>query len=478
MRHNRKSKVINITNFGNFNGGDKVETESFYNYNPTDGLYNSLGVDVAKIPADKGLTDRTLELDLSSLNGADVQGVIVFKQYSENSGSEYRFLVYGSDGKLYINQMFYGLNKLYWVFDNLQFNDPPIPLAYKRNDIDVMIFASKDKMTVWRTNYSPYVVTDAPIITSMCYYDEILFCTIVEPGYKVWYSTDFSAENVGDISATSDYISLDDDLGYARKIINFDENVYVFRDYGITKISHFNKKFSTSTTYVTNTQILSNTISVCGNQVLFMTRDGLYTFNGIKVTRANIDIDEMLTGLTGSEVASSLGNKYYLSLRLNFNDDKQILCEQGDYVNNAVIVINIDDFSYQIIRGVDIGSFFACKTEYFESMLVTFNSVHQDKVGQIVNYSKCFDENLPKYWCSGLLSDNYNRKLMTRLTVLADKDVKFNLIHDTDSVSFTTYQTGLNEFSFKISSNTIKLEISSESESAKVENISLEYYEY
>ena len=305
----RQEKVIRIDEFDNFKNLDAVKAKSFYNFNPVHGLHSSMGVGVARLPADKGLTDNKYELNLSNLNGADVEGVIVFKQYSDYSGQEYRLLLYGSDGKLYMNQMFYGFNTLYWVYENLQFNDPPIALTYKKNDLDVIVLASKDKMMVWRTNFSPYVVEDAPIITSMCYYDDILICTIVEPGYKLWYSTDFSADNVGNISVTSNYISLDDELGYARKIINFDEAVYVFRDYGITKVNHINNKFTTSTIYTTNTQILHNTISVCGNQVLFMTRDGLYTFNGIKVSKAEVDIDDMLTGLKGGEVAGSLGNK-------------------------------------------------------------------------------------------------------------------------------------------------------------------------
>ena len=165
-------------------------------------------------------------------------------------------------------------------------------------------------------------------------------------------------------------------------------------------------------------------------------------------------------------------------MRLNFNDGKQVLCEENEFVNNAVIVINIDDFSYQIIRGIDVKSFCACKTEYFEDMLVVFNGQHKDKLGQMINVSKCFDQNLPKYWCSGPIGNNGKSKLLTRITVLADKDVKFNLLSETDSLSFTTYKTGLNEFTFKLSAKMARLEISSECESANIEDINLEYYEY
>ena len=44
-------------------------------------------------------------------------------------------------------------------------------------------------------------------------------------------------------------------------------------------------------------------------------------------------------------------------------------------------------------------------------------------------------------------------------------------------MSFTTYVNGLNEFMFKISGKQIKLEISSQNESAEVKEVYLDFYE-
>ena len=88
------------------------------------------------------------------------------------------------------------------------------------------------------------------------------------------------------------------------------------------------------------------------------------------------------------------------------------------------------------------------------------------------------DENLPKFWSSKQIINNTNNKLFTKLSVVADKNVKFILSCEGKDFQFTTYKAGLNEFMFKISCKEIKLIISSNEESAEVESASLEYYEY
>jgi len=176
-------------------------------------------------------------------------------------------------------------------------------------------------------------------------------------------------------------------------------------------------------------------------------------------------------------VAASLGDKYYLALRIDFNDSNKILCEEENFINNALIVIDVVDNSHQIIRGVDIKNLLPIKTEVFEKMLVIFNSGYQNKVGEIINTSIYMENALPKFWHSGELVEGLKTKLFTKLSVDADKDVKFKLKYDKKEMVFTTYTKGLNEFMFKINCKQIKLEISSINETAEVNNVYLDYYD-
>ncbi len=473
----KEKKRIEIDTFNNFNSSNNIHTEKFYNFFPSNKLSSSQGVAVAKFP--KMYTDMTEEeLDIEDLDINSVCGVSYFKMYFPDSqNTQHRILIYGDDNKVYINQLFSGSSMLLWLF-NLQFNSPPVSLSYKTDDTDSIILTSSDKMVVWHTNYSPYEIENVPIITSMCMNDEVLFCTIKDPAFKIWYATNLDAENVGQVSAESGYISLEDDLGYSRKILTFNEDIYVFRDYGISKINYIKNDISVSQIYLSNTKIYADTVSICGNVIMFMTKDGIYSFNGVKVTKTDVNIKTLLPSTNEHTTASSLGQKYYLALRLNFNDNKEILCETGDYVNNALVIIDIIDYSYEIIRGVDIKSLLPVKTELFEKMLVTFNTINNSQLGQIVETSSCFDTRLPKYWQSSNLTNNFNTKLFTKLSIQASENVTFNLIYDDKNISFSTYKDGLNEFCFKILCKQVKLEISSNETNASVDKVVLDYYEY
>jgi len=282
--------------------------EKCYNYAPTSKLNNSLGVDVAKFPHSfNNLTEY--ELNIDGLNLESVDGVTHFKQYFSKTGiTQHRILLYGSDKKIYINQMFNGIKDLFWMFD-LSFESAPITIAYKKDDLDTIILASNEQMKVWQAGYSPYTVENVPIITSMCMNEGVLFCTIKEPAFKIWYATDLTAENVGNISSNSGYISLEDDLGYARKIVTFDQNVYVFRDYGISKINFYKNNVSVSQVYQSTTKIFTNTVCLCGNNIMFMTTNGLFAFNGVKVNQTSVHINSLLTSQNDNASAAALADK-------------------------------------------------------------------------------------------------------------------------------------------------------------------------
>ena len=473
----RNKKVVEINNFNNFNNGSSnIKTKLFYNYVLGENLTNTRGVVSAKFP--KNTTDKTeKELNITAAGITNIQGITYFEQYSSSLGkSVHRLLVYASDKKVYINQLVDDMYDLYWLY-SLTFDSAPQTLCYKHDDEDYMLLTSDNLMKVWRAGYSPYTIENVPIVTSMCACDGYIFCTIKDPAFKIWYTKEFDAEKVGNISSVSNYISLEDDLGDAKKVITFNEQIFVFREYGITKIEIVKKEVFVSQIYLSNTRIHINTVNICGNNVLFVTNDGIYSFNGLKVNKVELDLIDQLNINCENAVASSLADKYYIALKVNFEDNKTVLDEE-DSLNNVLLIVDINDFNYQFIRGVDIKQMLPVKNKYFEKMLAIFNTGPVNIIGEIVSDSKFMENNLPKFWLSENLIDGANTKLLTKLNVYADAGVKICLKSEEKDYCFTTYNKGLNEFAFKIMAKDVSLEISSSEESAIVKNVMLEYYEY
>ena len=143
-----------------------------------------------------------------------------------------------------------------------------------------------------------------------------------------------------------------------------------------------------------------------------------------------------------------------------------------------MVTYNIEENSFEIVRGVDIKNMLPIKTNLYEKVLITLNSGDIKNISEIVKNSIFFNTNLSKYWVSKNIFKDYNTKLFTKLVVEADKDVEFKLIYDDKHISFTTYKSGLNEFIFKITGKQLKLEISSKENSGLVQKVYLDYYDY
>lgn len=471
----KTKKRLEVTRFNNENENNEIKYDKFYNFLPKTTLENSVGINIATLPYSYD-DDTTYNLTLPD-DATKFEGLSLFRQHFTGVENDvYRLLVYTDNKKIYINQMLRYSTKLHWLYE-MTFEKNPITLAYKKQDNDAIIISDGNTMKIWETNYSPYTVHNTPIITDMCMNEGVLFCCLKEPACKIWYATDLNPEKVGDISSYSDYISLNDNLGNANRVLTFDENVYVIRDYGISKISNIQKKFIVSEVYSCNTKIFKDTACVCGNLLLFMTADGLYTFNGAKISKHEINFAKYLNN-NSNLYASSLGNKYYLSCKLNYDDDSFVGCENAEYVNNSLVVFNVDDYSYEIVRGVDIKQMLPVKTDTFEKMLVVFNNENSDKIGEIVENSVYFEQNLPSFWISKQIFASFETKMFTKLVVDSDEDVKFKLIYDNQELVFTTYTSGLNEFVFKIFGKQLKLEISSQKPNVVINKVYLDYYDY
>ena len=404
--------------------------------------------------------------------------VLYFKQYfSDSETSQHRLLVHGSNKKLYVHQMYTGVGTLLSTYQ-LEFDSAPICLTYKLNGKDAIILSSPEKMVVWTTDLAPYTVQNVPIITSMCISNGVLFCTIKGEANKIWYCLTLNPELIGTSTETTKYLSLDDERGYARKVLTFKENLYAFRDYGITRINFYSaNEITTTPVYLSDSKIYADTITSCGDVVMFMTRDGIYSFNGVTVKKENIGIEKYLTYDNTNAVGACLQDKWYLGLHLDFKDDKKVLCETEDFVNNALLVINLNDYSFEIMRGADIKYMTPLKTDTLEKMVVTFNSGKINKVGEIDESGKIFGVNTPKCFLSNTIyAENLQKMVIRNISAYSSANVKIIVKTDEKEYEFLTTKKGVNKFQTIIPCENFNIEISADTEDVNLKYLEIEYF--
>ena len=478
---NKKKLVVKDFSKKNLNENFDEEICSCVTYNlnlKTKTLKRGLGINQLTVPTTFSANSEEILLNTEGLGLERINKVLYFKQYfSDSDVSRHRILVHGSDNKLYAHQMYTGGGNLLSAYQ-LEFESAPICLSYKLNGKDAIILSSPEKMVVWTTDLAPYTVQNVPIITSMCISNEVLFCTIKGEANKIWYCLTLNPELIGTSTETTKYLSLDDERGYARKVLTFKENLYAFRDYGITRINFYSaSEISTTQVYLSDSKIYADTVTSCGDVIMFMTRDGIYSFNGVTVKKENIGIEKYLTHDNTCAVGACLQDKWYLGLCLNFDDDKQILCENEEFVNNCLLVINLDDFSFEVMRGVDIKHMIPLKTDTLEKMLVTFNSGEKSKIGQIDESGKLFGNSTPKFYGSNPFYDkDLGQMVIRNIVANGSEGLNINIKTNDGNHEFVTKKTGTNRFQTIIPCETFNIEISADTEDVNLKYLEIEYY--
>lgn len=458
----------------------KLDCTKIYNFKTGDGtLKKGMGVGLFTTYASNDLSSYHYPLSYNHLGLEYFNKVMYFKQYFSTSGdTTHRLLIHGSDKKLYLFQMFSNLNKPNWVYE-LQFDTIPAVLEYKKDGLDSILISSTDKLVVWSTGRTPYEISNVPTITSMCVYNDVLYCTIAGENDKIWYTSNLDPESVGTESDQTKYLIMEGSAGGGQKIVMLKENMYVFCDYGIGRINTYAKNEPTyNQIYLSNTQIYPNTVVVCGDFVIFLTRDGLYKFNGSTISKINVLQDQLGYNINDYAVASHLKDCYYLALHLNFDDDKQIGCESDTNMkNNALVKLNLHDNSFEIMRGVDIKDILALKAGIEEKLVLTFNSVYQNLIGEVTDDGTYFDNVLERLYSTNyVVQEDIQSLTIRKLYVDASKGVVVKIITDENVISeFNVVKDGINEFQTIIPCKKFKIEVVANTNDVYVNLIKIDY---
>lgn len=480
---NSSSGKIVLNDFSKFdlqNKGVKHDLKcvKVYNFNTEDNLTAGMGIQKLKIYTRENINSTVLDLDYESLNQEYFNKVMYFKQYfSSTNDTTHRLLFHGSDGNLYLYQMYCNANMLNWTY-KLNFTTIPIVLEYKKDGLDTILISANDKLIVWAAGRTPYELENVPTITSMCIHNDILYCTIAGESDNIWFTPSLDPEKIGPESDVSEYITLRDEYGDCKRIINFKEHLYIFRDYGISKLNIYVKNTPTyNQIYVSDSKIFANTVINCGDFIVFMTREGIYRFSGADVTKICDLPSGFICGDNEYAVATNLQEKYYVALKLNFDDEQIIGCENNiEMKNNAIIQLDLNKKSYEIMRGVDIKDMLALKAGFEEKIIATFNSTHKEKIGEITKDGKVFDEVLPKIYSSNFVTQDCMQQIVIRnIIVDASAGVKVKIITEDGQYVFDTYCNGINNFQTIISCRKFKIEIESCESECYVNLVQLEY---
>ena len=198
----------------------------------------------------------------------------------------------------------------------VSFSSPPTGVNYRLYSEDVFLLCGIEGMAVVHADGTATTVPSAPAITSLAMHNERMFVTIGGRKNAVWFSDDLDPTNWNPELDEGGFIELEGEGGATNKVVDFGGYVYIFRDYGIMRLTAYGdqSEFSLTGLFVSSGRIFADTVAVCGDRILFCASDGPYTFDGLSTTRILRDYDGAFSPV--KPVAAYSGGRYFLATRL------------------------------------------------------------------------------------------------------------------------------------------------------------------
>jgi len=347
-----------------------------------------------------------------------IKKIWLYKYYNQ----EYKvydpeLIIYCESGNIYFAPIYSDAPFCGTLMNDIFSSSVPNAINYRLNSEDVLLFSSESEgMWKYCHNNKMEKVENSPFIRSMCLHYERMFAVAGKERNRLAFSANLDPTDWSEDLSTGGFIDMQDERGALNKVISFNDYVYVFRDNGVSRVSGYGDQteFNVSHLFISSVKLYGETVTVCGNKILLLAKDGIHSFDGYSTKKLNLGIDSLFEGVS-NECANGLyyNNKYYLACRLNFNDGEKIGCEnyEGGYKNNALIELDLSTNEISITRGVDIASMVVLEGENFSKVAVCFNGEHSKKIGEL-NKSGCvFGQALSKKWVSPKSNMGYPTKV-------------------------------------------------------------------
>lgn len=395
--------------------------------------------------------------------------VYFYKRFNPSSGAcDDRIMTYCADGYIYERSVSGGsLSKV----AGLHFNSAPAGECYNFNGEDVIIFSCKSGGMLIYNGLSVTAAPTAPTVSSMCVHGERLFLTDGAENNSLWFSDDFDPTNWNISLSEAGFIDMSGFRGRLLKVISFGGYLYVFRSYGITRVTAYGDQngFSVSDLYVSSGKIYENSVTVCGDCVLFFASDGLYRFDGLSAKRISDPYRDFIDFSFDAVKGVYFNGRAYFIMRMKFEDE------------NAVCLLRLDPKNYAdyyFVRGAEISDMVVIGGENSYKLCLLSSD---GRLSELADTATAYGVPLTKAWL-GKLGDfglPAKRKLLEKLSLYSDGDI--NVVVTADDRKYAYAVAGKpckSELRPLVTGDRFSVKITSKELNAKVVGLTLAFRYY
>lgn len=307
----------------------------------------------------------------------------------ENGEDADRIVVQLLDGTAWHTKLYE--NDEWHMYPGVQIIDNAQAVNYNYNGEDVMILCSStnDKM-FFLNGDDAKVCSAAPHFSCIAVHNERVYGGFNGEQTRLWFSDDFNPANWNVSTTEAGYIDFADGMGDILKLISFQNYLYIFREYGIYRLTAYGdpSDFILKKVITDTGRLCKDSIVQCGDRIVFYAGNGLFSFDGYTATPIGKELPPLYS--TFYMCGAYLDNCYYLACRTK-NDE---------FLNNSLIKYDLKQNQYSILYGVQIRYMTAVKSRYGADIVCTLEDDNGYVLGMITKSGKALKETTTKHYAS------------------------------------------------------------------------------
>ncbi|MDE7372985.1 MAG: hypothetical protein K2N18_02870, partial [Clostridia bacterium] len=354
---------------------DMAYTKKAFNFAFEDGvLTGGIGIDTAQGFYPEPYGGRH---DYPALpEGKEFRDVFLYRRKTADGKYDDRIVAHLTDCSFMYTSVF--KTDTWHEIPALLINSDVTAVNYSYKGEDVLLVASDDNKFSLIKDARPLACGNAPNFTSIAVHNERVYGSVNGLQNQVWFSDDFDPSNWSVSADEGGYINFADECGEVIKLVSFLNYLYVFREFGIFRLTAYGdqSEFMLKKVFTDTGRIVKNSIELCGDKIIFYADDGLFSFDGYEVVR----IAKPIMDINRKHLMSCayLDDYYYMACNI---------LDEG-IKNNAVIRYGLRDKSLSVLYGSGVRKLRTVRVHNGTQVLCVFHTENADTLGMMTKSGK------------------------------------------------------------------------------------------
>ena len=297
------------------------------------------------------------------------------------------------------------------AIEGLHADEDAVAVNYKYDGKNILIVSAPDLAITVYDGTTATPVTNGLKFAALEVHGERVFGVYNGKRGSVWFSDNLDPTDWTVSADAGGYIAFGDDCGDAIGLVSFLGYLYIFRERGIYRLTAYGDQgeFMLKKLFTSTGCIYKDTIALCGDRIMFLTDEGIFSFDGYSATPAVKEFPDI--EYPSHCRAAYHDGAYWLSC---FTDIGELAI--GVCTTDALVRCDLRDGSLAVLAGEDILTMCAVRSHTADDIVFAVDTDEGCRLASVAENGLVFGTPTPKIYRSPY-GDLFSSALKTVLDV-------------------------------------------------------------